>query len=216
MASTQDEQMNFKSIPDRFDRGVFIVTGYMHDNNQRSFLLDLIKIIVSYYLQRDQWDSKHKGESLSILEETRLLQTKDRCHACAYGIEEISNSRYEWIIRVNKYKYPVEGYWHIYAGVINTDIADMAVRANNAPEFAGCYSFDVTKGSIANEKNIYTKFKRKVTKAGDIIEILLDLENKTVCCKINDKDVEESIEIKEGKYRLLVSLYFDKTELELL
>ena len=216
MASTNFK--NFKSIDDRFERALFVVAGYTHENDQEEFLLDLIKIITAYYVQSDEWYSKHMGNCLKILKQTRLVQTQNKCHGCAFGTEEISNGKYEWKIRVNKYNYAIKGYWHIYVGVIDTNLADMEKRATNAPEFEGCYSFDVTKGYVVNQRNRSTEFKHKVTNVGDIIEIELDLDNKKVCCKINDKDIGKSIKIetKDGKYRLLASMYFDKNELELL
>ena len=53
-----------------------------------------------------------------------------------------------------------------------------------------------------------------VTKAGDIIEIELNLTKKVLSCKVNGKDVEETISnLKDGKYRLSVHMYMTKQSL---
>ena len=49
------------------------------------------------------------------------------------------------------------------------------------------------------------------------MDITLDLDNKKVSCAIDGKDIGKSInDIEGGAYRLIVSMYFDKTEVELL
>ena len=64
---------------------------------------------------------------------------------------------------------------------------------------------------------ILVEFLRKVTKAGDVMDVTLDLENQTVDCKVNGQDVVASInKLEDGKYRLFASMWFDETELEIL
>ena len=101
---------------------------------------------------------------------------------------------------------------------MNIDIAaDMNSFRNSHPERAACCTFDTTLGRVANQKDSSKTFNKKVTKDGDVIDIMLDLENKKVCCKVNDEDIGKSIDnLKDGKYRLVVSMWFDQTELELL
>ena len=113
--------------------------------------------------------------------------------------------------------YPFDTYFNLVVGVINTNKADMEEIAEKDPAREGCYTFDVTLGRVVNETNFKQTFKTKVAKAGDTIDITLDLENKKVGCKVNGMDIGIFIEnIEDGKYRLLASLYFDKIELELL
>ena len=109
-------------------------------------------------------------------------------------------------------------YFHLALGVINATTADIKFIANTDPARHGCYTFDVTLGRVVNQTSTFhPHFKTKVTEAGDIIDITLDLENKKVDCKVNEKDVEKSIEkIEDGEYRLLASLFYEETELELL
>ena len=214
----------FASLKKRFDRSLFIVTGYMYDNGRREFLDDLIRVISKFYHHSDEWCSEYKPKSMRILEEsngTKLLHIGVQGHDCIFGTEIISEGVCSWKMRVNQLYYPFDDYWHLYVGVCKKSEREWEPDwdlPRSAPEKEGCYSFDVTVGKIVKQTEWdFATFNTKVTKSGDIIELTLDLENKKLSCKINDKDVEKSIEnIRKGEYRLLVSLYFDKTELELL
>ena len=210
----------FDSIQDRFERSMFIVIGYMHDNGETEFLVDLIKVITTYYHRLDEWCSIYRGKNMKILEgsnNTIFCKTVLWTHECILGTEIISGGRYKWKIRVNKLYYK-PNFWHIYTGVINMNKANINFKGENQyVESIGCYTFDTTKGRVVNQSNRSLCFETKVTKPGDIIDITLDLEEKSVRCKVNGTDVGESIKkIEKGQYRLLVSLYFYKTELELL
>ena len=73
-----------KSISElnRLDRAVFIVSGYVHDNTFTDYLLDLIKIIATYYLLTDQWSSEFKGRYMQILkgsDNTKVVNTRKQC-----------------------------------------------------------------------------------------------------------------------------------------
>ena len=213
----------FSSIEDRFDRSLFIVMGYMHDNGKRDFLVDLIKVITTYYNRADDWYPKYKGQKMKILEGSNGTKmhkdTKDRNFECIFGTEVITKGKYKWKIRVNKLNYPNNTFFHILVGVINTNKADMEVIADTDPSRPGCYTFDVTLGRVVNQYDADSTetFKTKVTKAGDIMDVALDLENKTVGCAVNGTDIGKSIDkIEDGQYRLLVCLFFGETELELL
>ena len=212
----------FASIEDRFDRSLFIVNGYMHDNGKRDFLLDLIRMIATYYHRSDTWCSKDKGQGMRILEGSNGVKVhKDNNDEPKFEYvcctEVILKGKCEWRIRVNKLNYPSKDYWHIVVGVINTNKTDMKLISENDAALEGCYTFDVTIGRVIHQRDIQEQFERKVTKAGDTIDITLDLENKKVGCKINGTDIGKSIEeIEDGEYRLLVGMYFGNTELELL
>ena len=212
----------FSSIEDRFDRSLFIVTGYMHDNGNRDFLLDLIKVITTYYNRSDEWCSKHKGKNMKILEGsngTKMCKDNDgsRNFECIFGTEVIIKGKYEWKLRVNKLTYPTDTFFHILVGVINTNKADMSSMYHRDPATHGCYTFDVTLGEIVNQTNVEQQFTTKVTKSGDIIDVTFDFENKTLYCFINGTDIGTSIKnLQDGEYRLLVCLFFEENELELL
>ena len=203
------------------DRAIFIVSAYVHHNKFIDYLLDLIKIIAKYYLLADQWSSEYKGRNMQILEgsdNSKVLKTKV-CHQNIFGCQVITNGIFTWRIRVNKFKYDT-GYWHLLIGVVNTDKADInyLIKTYNAfPSKSGCYTFDTSKGQILNEEIRGQGFTNKVTKSGDIMEITLNLETKSLHCKVNEEDVGISIDgLKDGEYRLLASLWFNETELEIL
>ena len=119
-------------------------------------------------------------------------------------------------IEVNKYKY-TEGYWRVYLGVIKSDRAGMSFIATIHPERTGCYTFDVFEGNVCDQAHAERTFKTRISDPGDIVEIKLHLELNSVHCKINEKDIGQVItKIEDGKYRLLASIYFDETELEIL
>ena len=211
----------YAELQDQFHRSLFIVIGYMHENDKRDFLSDLIKVIALFYDRSDTFDAEYKGRGMRIVDSSngkRVLKIEKSSHQCIFGTEIISKGKFSWKLRV-KSMYYQQNYWHIYVGVMNLDkiVRHQSFIANTHPERKGCYTFDTTLGRVANESNTMKTFKRKVTKAGDIMDVTLDLDNKIVSCKVNDEDIGVSIkDIETGKYRLVVSLYFDKTEIEIL
>ena len=84
----------------------------------------------------------------------------------------------------------------------------------------GGYTFDVTLGQVmTTQYDDYAgpRFDTKVTKVGDIVDLILDLGKKTLSCKINEQPVERTIcSIEDGEYKLVLSMYFGDNELELL
>ena len=71
MASTSSNTLDIENINielNRLDRAVFIVSGYLHQNNFTDVILDLIKIIATYYLLTDQWSPEYKVKDMKILE----------------------------------------------------------------------------------------------------------------------------------------------------
>ena len=137
----------FATLKDRFDRALFIATAYMHDLKKREFLSDLIKVIATFYNRWDIWCSDYLGINMRILKDsndTKLLKTAQQSHECAFGTEVITYGKFTWTIRINKFNYPYDGWWHIYTGVINADIADKNSFKDDHPKRAGCYSFDIT------------------------------------------------------------------------
>ena len=138
-----------------------------------------------------------------------------------FGTEVISKGTYEWKIRVNKFNYTISHYYHFYMGVIDVQKADLEnVTESNVTVSDGGYTFDVTLGQVMTtqyEDYAGPRFDTKVTKVGDIVDLTLDLTEKTLSCKINDQPVEKTISsIEEGEYKLIVSMYFGDNELELL
>ena len=185
--------------------------------------MDLLKVITMYNMSVDQWFPvlTGAGAEFTILKDlyaTRLVHNSVM-HSLAFGTEIVSGGVYNWRIRVNKLKYPSTESVHIYVGVMNVNIAKMSyMQTVGVPVQTGCYSFEVTMGKVVHEINwAIASFDHKETKPGDIVDLTLDVEKKKVCCAINDQDIGECIsEISEGEYRLVVSMYFDETELELL
>ena len=200
----------YASLDNRFDRSMFIVMSYMHDNGRRDFLSDLSKLIAMFHVQTDEFCSVYKGHNIIILggSNSRKIQKINEEDAsalidfeCAFGSEIITEGRYEWKIRVNKFKYPSEHFWHLFLGVMNTKVIN--VSDCDYPIQSGCYSFDVSKGNVVNQNETNQQFQTKVTKMGDIVDILLDLENKRVSCKINGEDIGKVIkDLDDGEYRL--------------
>lgn len=200
-------------------RAFCIVSAYIHRYCRTLFLLDLIKIIVSYYKMYDEWSQEDKGSHIKILaglHNTKIFKTFT-CYQSILGIEEISEGKFNWKIRVNKLNY-IPGSWHIYLGVMNINIQDIGGVVRGNPTTLGCYVFEVTKGVVFNggDRGARATFETRVKKR-DIIEIGLDLNSKSVHCQINGKDIGKYIDkIHDGTYRLLASIYFEETELEIL
>ena len=139
-------------------------------------------------------------------------------HETIVGTEVISGGIFEWKLRVNKLKYTGDC-WHICVGVINIDRGNInyLIQASTFISEPGCYTFDVNYGHIVREYGTSQTFDKKVTKSGDIIEIKLDLDNKSLHCKVNGEDVGNFIDkLPDGEYRLVANLWFDETEIEIL
>ena len=141
-----------------------------------------------------------------------------------FGTDIVSKGINCWKIRVNKLytDYDIDGLYHLFIGVFDDTKADMEKMKNSNlsnKRMIGGYIYEVTYGHTFSDGcgNYTHRLKPRVSKDGDIVDLILDLDNRTLGCKINDKDIERSIDgIKDGKYRLCVCMYYGDTELELL
>ena len=206
----------FEKLTDRFSRSLFIVKAYMNDNGLREYLLDLIKIITTFYNQSDVFYSKWKGPHMKIIEGTKVYKeiagdhdrdpnyNQLRKFESIFGTEVISKGVYEWKIRVNKLNYQ-DGYYNLYVGVINTKICEMSSVFPGNTGYAGCYRFEV-----------FNLCRPKVTKQGDVVKLILDMPKESLSCEINGICIGRMRGGANGEYRLMLSLYFAENELELL
>ena len=227
--TVKQSMLSCPSVQNRFDRSLFIVEAYLHDNGQRQYLLDLIKVIATFFTGSDNWYSKVKGKHMKILDEpnnTKVVKDPVNGFECVFGTDIISEGINCWKIRVNRLftDYDINSLYHLFIGVFDDtkgDMKEMSHRdiASDKTKIGG-YIYEVTYGHIfkagAGGLNV-NRFETKVSKNGDIVDLTLNLDNKTIDCKINDKDIERTMkDIKDGEYRLCVCMYYGDTELELL
>lgn len=219
--------VDFGALKDIDPKTDALVSGYFRDfetyllsinddNPYYNIARLLILLTISYYASSDEFDVNTRGLNMKLSGKTTISHTRQGWDG-VFGKYVVSFGKYKWKLRVNKFYHGGGG--HIVTGVINTKIADPMHFRSTCPSSnaEGCYGFDTSYGTIWNEGDLNTKFELMVTKAGDIIEIELDLEKNRLRCRVNGKDIGKKIwNLKDGDYRLSVHMYYEKTELELL
>ena len=167
------------------NRDKLTVSGYVRQKtNDRNIPLEIINIILDYFLIiLDSWDSTYNAH-LKITDEYKVENLKKLQHNAAYGNLVIKEGEiYKWKIKLTKYKF-VGGNRHApYIGIIK-DSADLNYYKTHGHNFKDdgylfcCGARQVLRPG--NKKYGGSGNSTYFNKVGDIIEMTLDLNNYTL------------------------------------
>ena len=200
-----------------------LVYGYVRliENKLQIIPNDIKNLIYSFQQFCDIWDKIHNKQNIRkkriIIDEERICVTSlISTTAVIFGNEVIKTGIYEWIFQINKItkSFNQNTPW---IGIIedNTDIINKH-KTNGAWQSNG-YLFCGGTGQTFT-KSGSQKYGTNWNKKGDIIKMIVDLDNYNIKFIINNKDYGFAFKnIQKKKYRMALCIYGGVgTQIELL
>ena len=198
-----------------------LVWGYVRENERaykiRNMPLDINKVIYLYLKLCDEWNVQHSSQNMKI-DKTRSIIHVKTSYATAYGDTVVSQGKFVWRLQISSPNDDdTETFESPYIGIIEDKRLLLKKYRDSAKwDMHGYQLLAGGDGSIytrmTHSKNDKTrKYQCVWMEEGDILEMTLDLNHRTLSFKVNDKDFGIGVsDIKQTKYRLALTL--DKYE----
>ncbi len=194
-----------------------LFSGFIRENaikSQGDILLKSAIFIVNKYAEflPEIWDKQLKSQLIDIQSLSVIINTKTKMdrEKSIYCIKKVSKGKHKWEFKYDKV---TPGQWNLIgiaktSKTLPTEKAFMGYSEGNGYAFAGPQQTTAEP----RWKSYGTKCK-----SGDIVEMILDLDKRTLSYIINGKDygiAEDQIEKTE--YRAGVTLYKNDDKITLL
>ena len=194
-----------------------MVWGYIRNierliNKMMNIPNEIYDMIFLYQQYADQWSKEHKTMFAQIMDETKVtLSMSYHPQAFVLGERVVDEGIFRWRLKMLCIRYASSPTGHPEIGIIE-DIKDYTsiLKGNGYWHNIG-YQFSGGNGMVysglefetSNNKGYLYKYLWKVD---DILEIVLDLDERTLKLKINDGEYRVAFTgIEKRKYRLALS-----------
>ena len=217
----------FQFDPLPIEKRTLLTFGYVNDMEKNYELSNTIpseinEIIFSYNKCSDTWDEKYLDEKVIELTGNKIKSVKGYpCRASIYGKVSLSTGSYTWKLRI--VKRPIDGErQQPFIGIIKDDpaILDKFKSAYEWYENNNGYIYCCGDGTVGYNSTFDREKSPTCKNDGDLLYVTLNLEERKIYLSINGDDAfvpESFTNIRQGKYRLVVTIYEAKdTTIELL
>lgn len=219
-----------KKIPNKYKLLVHgVIRKLEHllfENEDDTIIPDLvINLCILFYAIKDRFDPQCIGPHMKLDEENQcIVQQSKQSSNSAFLSSIFDSGSYEWKFQINKsyaskdnsgYSQTI-GIWEVKS---NDDCLKDALKTYFTKFSNRTYGFGLPYGSLCsrNTGSPIRDYEHDVPiKEGDIIEMHCDMELWKLRFKINGKDYGKSFDVKPGKYRAAVNLYYKEDSITLL
>ena len=171
----------------------------------------IIGIIYDYVKVCDAWDGVNSNDSILIDDNLGVITFMgDNRAATAYGQKVVSDGIFVWRIQIMKIRklerYDRDSY--IYVGILENNEDNVRDYVNSAAWDDYGYQLSARKGRIYSEydwERDATNIECKWEVQGDSLQIILDLNQRTLDFKMNETEFVGFRDIKQSKYRLALT-----------
>lgn len=194
-----------------------LITGFIHDTTNNNDIIipnEIIGIIFAFWFidTCDKWDKSLCHETVNIAGQCVKLKKDNMCSI--FGTKSVEKDVFEWRLR---YKTRVR----CEIGIIEDDIEILTTYQTSSGYMytSNGLALMVHAGrlSLGTLFDIDRRYSDPTVAKGTLITLTLNMNDKTVAFKINDKQYgTKKIFYPKNKYRLAVSIQFADMELELL
>ena len=197
-----------------------LVWGYIREIEKlykiNDIPFDINDIIYLYQKICDQWSAKYSSSNIKI-DETRSKIIVKKDSSTAFGDTVVTEGKFVWRLQI---KHMGEGVnidgESPYVGIIEDNIKSL-VRYKNSDDWDGdgcqlAAGYGNVYCNMQPEEHINAEqyYDCQWDKDGDILEITLDLGERTISFKVNDIDYGVAVSnIKQTKYRLVLTMQQD-------
>lgn len=209
-----------------------LVVGYIRvielkycKNILRALPKIFIILIIDLLKPCDEWNKNIKGKGIYINKclcsttknkKSRVLY--DLIWGSVFGCKVIKNGIFIWEIKINKICH--NNGWNFLVGIIKNNKLYMQ-KIKNSNLMKHSHNFNEIYGwscgiynSLLNHKN-YDKKYGKTCNEGDIIQVILNLNNMTLSYKVNNIDYGIAYNnIIKTEYRIVVSIDGNDSEIQ--
>ena len=198
-------------------RRELLVWGYIRNIEkqckQMNIPLEINDIIYLYQRICNKWDQKYSSKNITIDEDQSMITVNGDLYPTVYGSNVVSEGVFVWKIKIVALKKAISLNSPPFVG-ITEDIdahlnkySDGAAWCKKGYQFCGgtgsLYAQDA--GSVFGRNKVGT-LQGRWNNDGDILQITLNLDDRTLSFEINDKDFGVAFaNIKVTKYRLAIS-----------
>ena len=201
-----------------------LVWGYIR-NAQKHYRnmnipLDINDIIYLYQRMYDEWNEEYSSKCIKIYENKSMMLVARKGLPTVYGTHVVSQGIFIWKIKIlvwnsTNFLEPRAP----YVGITEDIDSHLKEYTNQRGWCTKGYELSGKDGSLtAADPRMYVGYYKKNNnygaiwnKKGDILEIVLNLDKRTLSFKVNDKDFGVAFEnIKVAKYRLAMSFFMNK------
>ena len=204
--------VDFKRIKNVNKRSKLTVYGFVHQY-EALYLSQIIDIILYFYYLTDEWDPTQIGQDLQLLDHDTLKinASESHCGGSAYLTNIISHGIFSWRFKIiqgcdemnfgiYKYKKKIKNSYDRFYNEPNNGYAYCAFKSFGElmdPTKYGYYMLE-EYGANCND--------------GDVVEMTLDLYERTLSFKVNDVDYGVAFnDIEYTQYRAAIFMYvYDK------
>lgn len=176
-------------------RKEFLIAGFVKKIEKKYKIKNIplaINDVIALFLRLyDSWNREYSYKDAEIDESGQIVTMSTGAYMSVFGSYVVTEGVYKWSIKLVKYlEYGEFGAWSPYVGLIEDDeeYIKQYLNDNNWDKYGYQISsapaqYNRGEGSIATPN-----FGCRWCKEGDILEITLDLDKRTISFKINDKD----------------------------
>ena len=191
-------------------RRELLVWGYIRDIGKiyksMTIPIEINDIIYLYQRIYAKWSKEYSNEDLSIDEESLKFDTK--YVSTAFGDNEIKEGVFRWKLKMMTNTMDYKKYnAYPYVGIIESNTGNFeGFRSRGSWQRVGCQL--CANGGLwgAYGNSTSTSSQCKWNKQGDILEIILDLNERTLRFGVNGSDCDTGFDdIKQTSYRLALT-----------
>ena len=190
-----------------------LVSGYVRNIERmydiKNIPLDIMDIIYLYQQFCDKWSRKYSHDDIIIDGIKNTITFSKDTNVTAFGSHVAENGIFKWKIRIISISYESVFKAYPYVGIIKDDDSVLKAYTDRASwEYDG-YQFCAGTGSFygMGDPDEGESFDVKWNKPNDILEIILDLNQRTLEFIINEiESVVAPLIIAKGKYRLAIGV----------
>ena len=212
------------------ERQKLLVCGFVRNMEQvyksLNIPLEINDIIYLYQRLCEEWNKKYSHPK-AIIDETKAnIKFIDGMRQTVFGNYVVEEGVFRWKLKIISFNNMRDGYGYPYIGIIENDVDLTGYQNYGFWDEVGCqltagnsglYSHDddySTDDDIAREDMdivaVTHNYECEWKKVGDILEIILDLDERTVRFVVNDIDCGVAFRnIKQTSYRLALTMDID-------
>ena len=199
-------------------RGKMLVWGYIRSIETKyehmNIPLEINDIICLYHRIREEWDEKYSSSFIKIDATKSIITITTDESPTVYGTLVVSEGIFVWKVKMISWE-PTQWGSPPFVGITEDihehleEYKDASGWTKKGYEMCGKSGalFYPSKGEHYHTKN----YKGRWDKEGDILEITLNLDERTLSFKTNDTDFGVAFgNIKVARYRLVITFWDNK------
>ena len=186
--------------------------------------LEINDIIFSYSKLCEEWSKKHSHKDAIINGTKTNIKFVSDMRRTAFGTLVVEEGVFRWKLKIISFDNLREGYGYPYVGVIENDVDLTEYKNYGFWDEVGCQLCAGNSGLYSHDSDLYDtdddasyhdqvnviatdNYQCEWKKVGDILEIILDLNERTLRFAVNDKDCGIAFRnIKQTSYRLALTM----------